>query len=58
MWAPLTGGGRNVENQNIEGSEHLKYFQDDQNIERSEHRKERQKEHRKSKNDFRRSDLF
>ncbi len=52
-------GGRNVENQNIEGSERRKYFQDDQNVERSERQKsERQKERQKSKNDFRRSDLF
>ncbi len=29
------GGGRDVENQNIEGSERQKYFQDDQNVERS-----------------------
>ncbi len=26
-------GGRNIENQNIEGSEHRKFFQDDQNVE-------------------------
>ncbi len=42
-------GGRNVENQNVEGLERWKFFKDDQNVERSECQKsEHWKERRKS----------
>jgi len=39
-------GSRNVENQNVEGSERQKFFKDDQNVKRSEHQKS---EHRKER---------
>ncbi len=45
-------GGRNVENQNIEGSERQKYFLDDQNVKSQKIRT------LKVKLDFQRSDLF